>query len=123
MARGVTVRGLGVNTLAVAVAGILCCAGTARAADDQTTAAASPSDQLQEVVVTASAQGVKKLDASYNIVTANLDQIKMGTPRVRLKFSKSRQEFGRKPPADKPASISTWPASPMAAATRRILRP
>ncbi len=80
IARGATVRGLGVNALAVAVAGILCCAGTARAADDQTTAAAAPSDQLQEVVVTASAQGVRKLDASYNIVTANLDQIQNINP-------------------------------------------
>ncbi len=80
IAGGARVRGLGVNTLAVAVAGILCCAGTARAADDQTTAAAAPSDQLQEVVVTASAQGVKKLDASFNIVTANLDQIQNVNP-------------------------------------------
>ena len=80
IARGVTVRGLGVNTLAVAVAGILCCAGTARAADDQTTAAAAAGDQLQEVVVTASAQGVRKLDASYNIVTANLEQIQNVNP-------------------------------------------
>ena len=80
MARGVRVRGLGVNTLAVAVAGILCCAGTARAADEQTTAAAAPNDTLQEVVVTASAQGVRKLDASFNIVTANLDQIQNVNP-------------------------------------------
>ena len=80
MARGARIRGLGVNTLAVAVAGILCCAGTAHAADDQTTAAASPNDQLQEVVVTASAQGVRKLDASFNIVTANLDQIQNANP-------------------------------------------
>lgn len=79
IASGVRVRGLGVNTLAVAVAGILCCAGRAHAADDQT-AAASPNDQLQEVVVTASAQGVRKLDASFNIVTANLDQIQNVNP-------------------------------------------
>ena len=80
IAGGARVRGLGVNTLAVAVAGILCCAGTARAADEQTTAAAAPGDTLQEVVVTASAQGVKKLDASFNIVTANLDQIQNVNP-------------------------------------------
>jgi len=80
LARGVRVRGLGVNTLAVAVAGILCCAGRAHAADDQTTAAAAPNDTLQEVVVTASAQGVRKLDASFNIVTANLDQIQNVNP-------------------------------------------
>ncbi len=80
IARGVTVRGLGVNTLAVAVAGILCCAGTARAADEQTTAAAAPSDSLQEIVVTASAQGVRKLDASYNIVSLSLDEIKNSNP-------------------------------------------
>ena len=80
IARGVTVRGLGVNTLAVAVAGILCCAGTARAADEQTTAAAAPNDSLQEIVVTASAQGVRKLDASYNIVSLSLDEIKNSNP-------------------------------------------
>ncbi|HET7931079.1 MAG TPA: TonB-dependent receptor plug domain-containing protein [Rhodanobacteraceae bacterium] len=35
---------------------------------------------LQTVVVTASATGVKKLDASYNIVTANREEIKHSNP-------------------------------------------
>ena len=34
-------------------------------------AAPTSGESLQEVVVTASAQAVKKLDASYNIVSAN----------------------------------------------------
>jgi outer membrane receptor protein involved in Fe transport len=84
IARGVTVRGLGVNALAVAVAGILCCAGNAHAADEQTSAAATgvsaSSDSLQEVVVTASAQGVRKLDASFNIVSLNLEEIQNANP-------------------------------------------
>ncbi|HEX7128683.1 MAG TPA: TonB-dependent receptor [Rhodanobacteraceae bacterium] len=52
---------------------------------------ATPSDQnqqpsqsqtttLQTVVVTASATGVRKLDASYNIVTANREQIQQANP-------------------------------------------
>jgi outer membrane receptor protein involved in Fe transport len=84
IARGVTVRGLGVNALAVAVAGILCCAGNAHAADEQAPAAVSgvsaSSDSLQEVVVTASAQGVRKLDASFNIVSLNLEEIQNANP-------------------------------------------
>jgi len=80
-----TVRGLGVNALAVAVAGILCCAGNAHAADPQTTAAttgaaSTGSDSLEEVVVTASAQGVRKLDASFNIVSLNLEEIQNANP-------------------------------------------
>jgi outer membrane receptor protein involved in Fe transport len=85
IARGMTVRGLGVNALAVAVAGILCCAGNAHAADPQTTAAttgaaSTGSDSLEEVVVTASAQGVRKLDASFNIVSLNLEEIQNANP-------------------------------------------
>jgi outer membrane receptor protein involved in Fe transport len=85
IAQGVTVRGLGVNALAVAVAGILCCAGNARAADPQataptTSAASATSDSLEEVVVTASAQGVRKLDASFNIVSLNLEEIQNANP-------------------------------------------
>src|SRR5258708_6446656 len=79
IARGVHVRGLGVSALAVAVAGILYCAGSAYAADEQTTAA-PPANSLDEIVVTASAQGVKKLDASYNIVSLSLDQIANANP-------------------------------------------
>ncbi|HSZ10498.1 MAG TPA: TonB-dependent receptor [Steroidobacteraceae bacterium] len=69
------------NILAAAVAGILYCAGSAHAADEQTTPAASAtSNSLEEVVVTASAQGVRKLDASYSIVSANLDEILSANP-------------------------------------------
>ncbi len=71
-----------VNTLAMAIAGILCSAGSAYAADPQTAAAATTSsgNSLEEIVVTASAQGVKKLDASYNIVSASLEEIKNANP-------------------------------------------
>src|ERR1700689_4533332 len=80
IARGVTIRGLGVNTLAVAVAGILYCAGGAYAADEQTTAPSTTSNSLEEVVVTASAQGVRKLDPSFNIVSMNLEEIQNSNP-------------------------------------------
>src|SRR5580698_5094635 len=84
IARGATVRGLGVNTLAVAVAGILYCAAGATSvrAQQVAAAAAAPADAaLEEVVVTASATGVRKLDASYNIISANAEQIKMANPK------------------------------------------
>jgi outer membrane receptor protein involved in Fe transport len=81
LARGISVRGLGVNALAVAVAGILCCAGSARAADEATPAASSTANSLEEVVVTASAQGVRKLDASFNIVSLNLEAIQNANPQ------------------------------------------
>src|SRR6204780_3107753 len=88
IARGVTIRGLGVNTLAVAVAGILYCAGGAYAADEQTTAANTGSNSLEEVVVTASAQGVKKLDASFNIVSMNLEEIQNANPQSAAEIYK-----------------------------------
>jgi outer membrane receptor protein involved in Fe transport len=72
-------RAAAMNTLAVAVAGILYCAGSAYAAEEQS-AVASPTNSLDEIVVTASAQGVKKLDASYNIVSLSLDQIANANP-------------------------------------------
>ncbi|MEP6886176.1 MAG: TonB-dependent receptor plug domain-containing protein [Gammaproteobacteria bacterium] len=75
-----------INTLAAAVAGILYCAAgapvfaaEATATATATTASESSSD-LNEIVVTASAKGVKKLDASYNIVTANLEEIQNANP-------------------------------------------
>jgi outer membrane receptor protein involved in Fe transport len=81
IARGVSVRGLGVNALAIAVAGVLYCAGGTNSAHAQQVAAATTDNSaLEEVVVTASATGVRKLDASYNIVTANAEQIKMANP-------------------------------------------
>jgi outer membrane receptor protein involved in Fe transport len=72
-------RTAALNAVAVAVAGILYCAGGAYAADE-TPAASDESNALNEIVVTASAQGVKKLDASYNIVSVSLDEIKNANP-------------------------------------------
>jgi outer membrane receptor protein involved in Fe transport len=67
--------------VAAAVAGILWGTGEvwAQAAQDQP-AATTGGESLQEVVVTATAQGVKKLDASYNIVSASLQDIAMANP-------------------------------------------
>jgi outer membrane receptor for ferrienterochelin and colicin len=72
-------RAAALNTVAAAVAGILYCAGGAYAADE-TPAVSDESNALNEIVVTASAQGVKKLDASYNIVSLSLDDIKNSNP-------------------------------------------
>jgi outer membrane receptor protein involved in Fe transport len=80
-------RRFGATSVATAVAGILYAsvAGLAYADQDQAPAAAAApaaatSDSLQEVVVTASAQGVKKLDASYNIVSVTREDIAMANP-------------------------------------------
>jgi outer membrane receptor protein involved in Fe transport len=73
----------GRNALAMAIAAVLYCGtgAVALAADepaaDPTTASGN---DLSEIVVTASAQGVKKLDASYNVVTVSLDDIKNANP-------------------------------------------
>ena len=72
------------TTVAAAVAGILYGAGNTalaqEAAPAATTSAAAP-ESLQEVVVTASAQGVRKLDASFNIVTVDQNLIKQANPK------------------------------------------
>jgi outer membrane receptor protein involved in Fe transport len=65
--------------IAAAVVGILYCAGGAYAADEAAPAA-STSSNLDEIVVTASAQAVKKLDASFNIVALSSEDIKMANP-------------------------------------------
>ncbi|GAC1673346.1 MAG: TonB-dependent receptor [Steroidobacteraceae bacterium] len=70
--------GLAINAVAAAVAGILYCGSGAYAADEQTPAATAGG--LDEIVVTASAQAVKKLDASYNIVSASLEEIQNTNP-------------------------------------------
>jgi outer membrane receptor protein involved in Fe transport len=80
ISRGLASRAATLNALAAAVAGILYCAGSAYAADEQTPAATTAGNSLDEIVVTASAQGVKKLDASYNIVSLSLDEIKNSNP-------------------------------------------
>ena len=66
------------NGVAVAVAGILY--GSGGTAYAQQAAPAEPPGALQEVVVTATAQAVKKLDASYNIVSASQQDIAMANP-------------------------------------------
>jgi outer membrane receptor protein involved in Fe transport len=71
------------NTVAAAVAGILYGGGGTALAQEAAPAAASAvaPESLQEVVVTASAQGVKKLDASFNIVTVDQNLIKQANPK------------------------------------------
>ena len=85
------------STVAVVVAGILgaSCLAAAGSAHAQNAAAqnapaqnaptlglpnSQPTQSLQTVVVTATATSVKKLDASYNIVTASAQQIAMADP-------------------------------------------
>ena len=84
------VRGAVLNSVAAAVAGILYCAGSAYAADVSAPVAATTSDNsLDEVVVTASAQGVRKLDASFNIVTMNLEAIQNFNPASAAEIYKN----------------------------------
>lgn len=65
------------NSVAAAVAGILYGTSGAAYAQDTAPATAPTEDNLQEVVVTANAaNGVKKLDASYNIVSVDAEAIK-----------------------------------------------
>jgi len=74
---------MGANTVAAAVAGILYGAGGSAYAQEAASAAPSAvaPESLQEVVVTASATGVKKLDASYSVVTVDQDIIKESNPK------------------------------------------
>jgi hypothetical protein len=71
--------------VAAAVAGILYGSSGALYAQEQppgaVAAPAAESNPLQEVVVTATAEGVKKLDASYNIVSVDLTQIRQANPK------------------------------------------
>jgi len=77
----------GATSIAAAVAGILygSASGVAYAADQAQASAAAPaatgSESLQEVVVTATAIGVKKLEASYNIVSVDAEAIKQQQPK------------------------------------------
>jgi outer membrane receptor protein involved in Fe transport len=69
------------GSVTAAVAGILCGVGAPVYAQEAAEAPAS-NDALAEVVVTANAaSGVKKIDASYNIVSVSLDQIKQANPQ------------------------------------------
>lgn len=85
--------GTGANSVAAVIAGILgasalAVAGSVHAQNAATAAPPATNAQmgmtttqnLQEVVVTATATAVKKLDASYNIVSASLQQIAMANP-------------------------------------------
>jgi len=74
-------RAAALNTVAAAVAGILYCSGPTYAQQTQVEAAPGAENSLEEVVVTASATGVKKLDASYNIVSYDAEQIKDANPK------------------------------------------
>jgi outer membrane receptor protein involved in Fe transport len=80
---GLGSRAATLNTLAAAVAGILYCAGGTAYAQTPAAAAAPTSDvsSLDEIVVTASANGVKKLDASYSIVSISSEMIKDANPK------------------------------------------
>ncbi|MGH8253340.1 MAG: TonB-dependent receptor plug domain-containing protein, partial [Steroidobacteraceae bacterium] len=82
---GKTPVGHAANTIAAAVAGILACtSGTAYSADTPaatpTAAATDTGAQLEEIVVTGTARGVRKLDASYNIVSATLEDMQNANP-------------------------------------------
>jgi outer membrane receptor protein involved in Fe transport len=69
------------GSVAAAVAGILCGAGAPVYAQEAAEAPAS-NDTLSEVVVTANAaSGVRKIDASYNIVSVSMDDIKQANPQ------------------------------------------
>src|ERR1700722_10256432 len=88
-------RGAKLNSLAVAISGILYCASGAYAADEQTAAPVATAavntttSSLDEIVVTASAQGVRKLDASFNIVSMNLEAIQNANPQSAAEIYKN----------------------------------
>src|SRR4051812_34633701 len=44
-------------------------------------AAAAPESELEQVVVTATASGVRKIDASYIITSVNAEEMKMANPK------------------------------------------
>ncbi|HEV7137122.1 MAG TPA: TonB-dependent receptor plug domain-containing protein [Steroidobacteraceae bacterium] len=83
-------RGAGANSVATVVAGILGASALAitGSAQGQAATVAAPqlpttaqtSQNLQEVVVTATATAVRKIDASYNIVSADRNLIKQANP-------------------------------------------
>jgi outer membrane receptor protein involved in Fe transport len=75
-------RGAVLTSVAAAVAGILYCSGAYAADETSTEAAKSDTATLDEVVVTANASvGLKKLDASYNIISADAEAIKNFNPK------------------------------------------
>ncbi len=75
---------IGAASVAAAVAGILYMTASAAYAAEETPTEAAPTagEGLQEVVVTANAaQGVRKLDASYNIVSVSLEDLRVANPQ------------------------------------------
>src|SRR5690349_25177335 len=54
------------------------CLAAAQTADQP---AEAPAGGIQEVIVTATATSVKKLDASYSVVTADLESIRQANPK------------------------------------------
>ncbi len=71
-------------SVAAAVAGILYMTASAAYAAEETPTEAAPTagEGLQEVVVTANAaQGLRKLDASYNIVSVSLEDLRVANPQ------------------------------------------
>ncbi|MBS0418640.1 MAG: TonB-dependent receptor [Proteobacteria bacterium] len=76
-------------SIAAAVAGILWGIGAPVYAQEAAESAPAANDALSEVVVTANAlQGVRKLDASYNIVSLGLDEIKAANPQSAAEIFK-----------------------------------
>src|SRR5215470_11303391 len=71
----------GLTTLALSAAAVA--APQVESAETPNTAApeAGSQDNLEQVVVTATATGVKKLDASYTITAVSSDEIKMANPK------------------------------------------
>jgi outer membrane cobalamin receptor len=68
--------------VAAAVAAILYGAGGAAYAEDSATPTAKAGlDSLEEIVVTATVSGVKKLDASYSITSASAEEIQQFSPK------------------------------------------
>jgi outer membrane receptor protein involved in Fe transport len=78
-------RAIQLAVLAAVVVGMPCGARAAdtpaEAAEPANAPAAAGGEQLEQVVVTATATGVRKLDASYTIVAADQEQIKDANPR------------------------------------------
>ena len=109
--------------IAAAVAAILYGASGATYAADQAATAGSENNALEEIVVTASAQGVKKLDASYNVVSASLEEIQNANPASAAEIFKLSPGIWPEASGGQTGSISMWRASPTVAATHPTFRP
>ncbi len=76
MNHGVWIRSALFAGLSITLAASVGAQQQPQAEEEQTTG-----QSMQEVVVTATATGVKKLDASYSVVTADLEQMKKANPK------------------------------------------